>query len=438
MLASALLINTSFLFTSCKRNDPIDTTVPTNLSLTASEISQNSMKISLSATDNTSVGSMGLYNNATKSLVKTFTGSNGNYILSGLMPNTEYSFYMTATDVAGNTATSQVFIFKTLDVVKVASTWFAKPILSIKSTFTIEQNAQSDTVTINLNNTSSTTKTATFNLNFGTYGSAVKMLRYQLANSADGTGWTTLTANNGNINFNNFSLPAGATTLKAIFAIKVNAGVVNGSTLTLSVNSFTDGGDANVNAPIGSAFADPINAGTVNSSTQATVITGTWSGYMTQTPLTLAPSYITANPMSMYNVDISGASGPAGARWGAVKLRNPYGNQIYFDNTGWQFFNWADATVPVPQSNIYWNKDDVFIVFTSAAYIKIDSYMSFIVDAKIGNSSSTQEFNSTNTTPGLFGLQLMSKYNVVIYNADNQVVDMSEVVVKQGQTILNN
>lgn len=115
LLASSLLINTSLLFTSCKRNDPIDTTLPTNLSLTASEITQTSMKISLSATDNTSVGSMGLYNNATKSIVKTFTGSTGNYILSGLTPNTEYSFYITATDVAGNTAKSQVFTFKTLD-----------------------------------------------------------------------------------------------------------------------------------------------------------------------------------------------------------------------------------------------------------------------------------------------------------------------------------
>lgn len=110
----AILFASVFISCSCEGPD-IDTTAPTNLSLTASEITQTSMKISLSATDNTAVKTINLYNNSTKSLVKTFTGSNGNYILSGLMPNTEYSFYMTATDVAGNTATSQVFIFKTLD-----------------------------------------------------------------------------------------------------------------------------------------------------------------------------------------------------------------------------------------------------------------------------------------------------------------------------------
>ncbi|MBK6936350.1 MAG: hypothetical protein IPH18_05275 [Chitinophagaceae bacterium] len=137
-------------------------------------------------------------------------------------------------------------------------------------------NTCSNEFSVQLSNNTAVAKTATFSINFGANGSAVKMLRYQSAAAVDGTGWTVVPLSAGTVTFSNFTLLYGTTTLKARFALKENVGV-NGSSLSISFSSLNDGEGGTL--PIGGTYQPAVNAGTVDEYSSQKFTTE-WLGYM--------------------------------------------------------------------------------------------------------------------------------------------------------------
>jgi chitodextrinase len=416
---------------SCTKPEPLDEQAPTAPSnLVVSNVTTEAFTLSWhSSSDNVGVTGYTVYANG--STVATTTGAT-TVTVSGLNPATAYLVTVKAIDAEGNVSVASNAASVTTLSNNVSSTWLAQPQVVYGTQFAINQNALSNPLMITINNTSGTGKTFTSLIaSFGVNGNAVKMLRYSLNNGS----WNVLPVSSGNVTFSNITLQSGLNTFNCYFSIKEIASVANGSALTFTFTSLNDGAGGNV--PTNGSFQYSLAVGTVNSSTQATKITSDWIGYMSQSALTLSAGAVLTNTAVMYNVDFK-ATGPNGAKLGSVKLKNPYGNQIYFDNTNWKFSDTSNSTF-IPEANINWSGDSVVISMTSSALINTNNiYNSYLIYARIGNSSTTQPFDSGVTTPGLFGLQLMSKYDLVVYNSDNQVVDLSDVVVKQGSSILSN
>ncbi|MEI6352318.1 MAG: hypothetical protein WCO35_00030 [Candidatus Nomurabacteria bacterium] len=327
-----------------------------------------------------------------------------------------------------------------LDVISIptvvkASTWFAKPNININSIFQINQNAQSDTMKMFLQNTSAMTKSlVSMTGNFGTYGSAVKMLRYKIG--INGL-WNVLTASAGTINFTNLSLPAGYDTLFCIFAIKASAGVADNSSLSFTISSIDDG--AGMNTPTGGTFPSSLNVGSVDAITQATTFTSNWIGYMGQIGYTLNPNG--SGNASLYHVTNLKFSGPGSVLLYSMRFKNPYyGTILYFDNSTWSVNDYFVKTsnISIPQSGILWNQEYVSINFPSTIIFGINYYNQLDLNVNIGNTSSVQTFDSDNYTPGVFGLQMVNKYDLVLKNSTNQVIDLSDAVIQFGNIVLPN
>lgn len=426
VLVFAFLISCGEKDTPEPTKDVASPTVPAGLTGTATTTT-----VSLSwnpSTDNTGVTGYKVYRTGTGQVGTAGTTS---FTDNGLAQGTQYSYTVSAYDAAGNNSNpSGSFTITTLIN---NSTWFAQPTITYASPVAgMIGNTVSNDIIIGLTNSSAVAKTAIFSLTFGANGSAVKMLRYQAANAADGTGWTVLPANAGTVTFSNFSMQPGTTTLRARFALKEVVGVANGSALSISFSSLNDGEGGVL--PIGSAWQPAVNAGTVDADTQATKFTSEWLGYMSQSALTLGPNG--TGTSSNYIVSNIKVSGPGNARVASLKLRNPYGNVLIWDNSSWKFVN--TISYSINPSGINWFSDFVKINFPSEASISNSSFSSFFIGCTVQNASNTNTFNSGTTTPGLFGLELKTKYDIEVVNSAGQVIDLSDVVVKQGAGIVNN
>lgn len=423
----------TFILTSCCGEDPIvDTTAPTSLNITASNITKDGMTLTVSAKDETAVSTIKLYNSSTFSLLKSFSASTGTYNLTGLAPSTDYKLYITASDIAGNTATSQTFTFRTLEEIKVKSDWVNSIEATYTNPFAIIGNAVSNVLTININNSTSGTKTLkSLVANFGTNGNAVKMLRYQL----NGNAWNVITASNGNITFNNLTLNAGVNTLTCYFALKANVGVANGSALSFTFTSLDDNEGGQV--PTNGAFQNSLSVGTVNANTQATVFLTDWLGTMSKPAATILAGSSGRRPI--YNVQNLKMSGPGNVRWGSIKLKDPYAifNKITWDNNS---FAMTIGTGDKYISQYSWNNNIISMVLpndNNSIICDGNSYNLFVIKVSYQNTGSTT-FYSQDYTPDLMGFALTSKFDLVIYNSDNQMIDVSDAVIRQDGVILSN
>lgn len=415
----------------CRPNDPPppnDNQKPVcSISVDASSVSTTSATVNFSASDNVTVINTTLTLNGGAPI-----GVTGQTVYSfiGLTPNTPYTVTITARDAAGNVGTASAS-FTTNALPPQASTWFAQPTVTYSSPVSgMIGNTVSNEINIALSNTSATAKTATFSISFGTNGAAVKMLRYQAANAPDGTGWTVIPASAGTVTFSNYTLQPGTTTLRARFALKEVVGVANGSALSISFSSLNDG--EGMTMPIGGSWQAPVAAGTVDALTQATKLSTEWLGYMRQTLLSLDPGG--SSNASNYLVSNAKVTGPSDARVASIKLRNPYGNALIWNNSSWKI-NLGGPDYSVSAS---WTGEYVKLSMTNEAIISNTSFTSFMIFASIQNASTTNSFNSGSITPGLFGLELKSKYDLEIVNSNGQLIDLSDIVVKQGANVLAN
>ena len=416
----------------CRPNDPPppnDTQKPVcSINVDASSVSTTSATVNFSASDNVTVINTTLTLNGGAPI-----GVTGQTVYSfiGLTPNTGYTATLTAKDAAGNVGTASAS-FTTLALPPQNSSWFAQPTVTYSSPVSgMIGNTVSNEFNIALSNTSATAKTATFSLSFGANGSTVKMLRYQAANAPDGTGWTVIPASAGTGTFSNFTLQPGTTTLKARFALKENVGVANGSSLSISFSSLSDGEGGVL--PIGGSWQAPVAAGTVDAVTQATKFTTEWLGYMSQSPLFMPLGG--TGTSDNYNVTAVKVSGPGNARVASIKAKNPYGSLITFDNASW-LTNVDGTGYAISQSNIAWSSDYVKITMPAQALISNSVSSNFFL--RCGVSNPGPDFNSGMITPGLYGLELKSKYDLEILNSNGQIIDLSDVTVRQGANVVQN
>ncbi len=401
---------------------PKDTQAPV-VAIQVSSLTTTSASFTFSATDNVGVTSLVLSVSGTQQNVLGQSSAT----VSGLTSNTDYTAYLTAKDAAGNTGNAQVS-FKTAAR---PSTWFGTPTITGASPISgMIGNTISNSFTITLSNTSGVAKTATFSLDFGNF--YIKMLRYQAANAPDGTGWTALPANNGKVTFSNFSLPAGSTSLKAVFASKPS--VAHGSAINLSFTSLDDGEGGGVAA---SGWQAPVSFGTMDGSTAPTQLITEWWGYSTDQPLHLYPNE--SGSIGNYHVTNVKVSGPAPAKVASLKLYNPYGNALIWYNDTWKYVADLPDYFSIPSSAIVWYGDYVKITMPiDKAPISNTSMTGFLLGCDLRNASTTVAFNSGYITPGIFGLVLKTKYDLVIQNSSGQVIDISDAVIKQESTPLSN
>jgi hypothetical protein len=227
-------------------------------------------------------------------------------------------------------------------------------------------------------------------------------------------------------------LQPGINTFDCYFSIKVNAGVANGSPISFQFTSLDDGAGAGL--PVGGAFQSAIPLGTVNSATQATVITTEWDGHMLTPGIVLTQDATARDPL--YNVVNVRATGPSGARIVSLKLKNPYSafSGLLFDNSSWTASN---GSVFGYVTNYIWQSEYVTLTLPNETTIITNgtTYNEYYVNCTYRNTSATT-FNSNNYTYGKIGLALTSKYDLIIQNADGQVIDLSDVVVKQDGVAL--
>lgn len=404
---------------------PPDTEKPVITSFEVTAVSKDTASFKFSVIDN-----VGL-----KSLMLEVGGVSGSGLgkstatIHGLDPGTSYTAILTATDAAGNIAVATV-TFTTLSNIK-PSAWLGQLQVHYDSVYAIEQNALSSKITITINNSASVAKaTNSLMANFGTNGSAVKMIRYSL----NGGSWNVLTAASGNVNFGGIALQPGVNTFICYFAIKVAAGVTNGAPLTFQFVSLDDG--VGGNAPVGGSFPAAVPVGTVNSVTQATMLISTWEGLMSYPDLRFVAG--TSTRAMFFQINTLRATGPTGARVYSMKLKNPY---TAFTGLVWDNNSWTMGNGSVSGSiNYTWQNEYITLYLPNESNNMVTNgttYNSYYVNCSFKNTS-TSTFNSNDYTSGRFGFGITSKYDLVIKNADGQVIDLSDDIVKQDYIVLSN
>lgn len=308
------------------------------------------------------------------------------------------------------------------------SAWFGEPIIGYTSPFAIIGNTVSNELVFKINSSSPKTFKSLI-ASFGENGKAIKMLRYSL----NGGAWKVLSANNGQINFENISLKAGENIFKAYFSLKSETGVANDAPLYFSFIKLDDGEGGTVFSS--GKFVEPLNVGSVNSSIQATVVKTGWFSYL-RTPGLIMDSG--SQTEIMIHVIQLLMTGPAPAKISSVKFVNPYsafnavnGNDFRFSENWSLDLNDAGRINFDPEVS---NQNTFTVSFPEKDIPTNGNYQRISIFANVKNIGN--RFNSEVYTPGKFGLKIASKYDIVIKNASGQTIDLSDVNIWQdGQPV---
>lgn len=416
---------TSVSFTTAKSSLAIN-------SFLVSDTLANSATFNFTATSDATITTQSLINDATKVAID-ITGKTSQLVYN-LNPNTNYSFTYTVKDNTGNEASSSV-TFKTKEK---DSEWFSILSVTYGEQFAIIGNAVSNKLTIKVNNSAGVPKVFDYlAAGFGQYGVAVKMLRYSL----NGGSWArSIASNDAIVAFTNLTFQPGDNTFECYFSLKPNVGgVPNNSPLSFSFIAMHDREGGTL--PKGGSFPGAVAVGSVDASVQPTIITTSWNGYYYGNTMVLGPSP-NFSEMGLYQAINIRATGPAGAKFAGIRLKNPYTafTGLEFNNNSWVFANWTISTY-ANIINYIWQNEFISLTLpneNNSNLLTTDavSYNNYYV--KCGMRSQTSWFDSAPYTPGEHGLLLTSKYDLIILNSNNQRVDMSDVVVKHGDIVLQN
>lgn len=414
-------------------------TSKSSLSITSFKVtdtSWNGASFAFGATSDATITSQTLINNNT-SISIDVSGKGGENV-EGLMPDSLYTFTFKVKDDTQNEV-SQSISFRTK---KKVSELISITSITYDSAFAIIGNAVSSKLRIKVN-AEKMMSLSSLTASFGEYGLAVKMLRYSL----NGSPWVVLKAEDGKVNFKNALLASGENTFDCYFSLKPNVGVANGSALTFSITSMNDGEGGGL--PKGGSFPSPLQVGSVNANTAPTIITTSWNGHMYINTFLMSPKEHNPNSnfseKGLYQAIAIKATGPAGARFSSIKLKNPYSSftALEFNNNSWVLGTLGGSIYYTKILNNFWQNDYVILniptdtLNNNLIYTDGITNNNFYIRCGLRNNSSVW-FDSGNYTPGLGGLMLTSKYDLVLRNSDGQVIDLSEVVIKQGDDILQN
>ncbi len=401
-------------------------TSKSSLSITSFKVtdtSWNGASFAFGATSDATITSQTLINNNT-SISIDVSGKGGENV-EGLMPDSLYTFTFKVKDDTQNEV-SQSISFRTK---KKVSELISITSITYDSAFAIIGNAVSSKLRIKVN-AEKMMSLSSLTASFGEYGLAVKMLRYSL----NGSPWVVLKAEDGKVNFKNALLASGENTFDCYFSLKPNVGVANGSALTFSITSMNDGEGGGL--PKGGSFPSPLQVGSVNAAVQPTVIISNWNGYMFGNAVAL-PSNTIGLPGIYQSIALK-ANGPAPARFASIKFKNPYASftgMVFGYQNIWKYqLNVGEGK---DVTSFVWENDYVTLNLPNEAIIKTDGSNNDYYLRSFTRNSGSDLFFSGSVTPGKNGFILTSKYDLVLKNSNDQVIDLSDVVILQDGVQVN-
>lgn len=438
LLASLILLGVIFTMAKCQKpkpdpvnppDPPIASTLKINsFNLKSGSVTKTEAGFDFSTSSNKTILIQSIIDSVNNKIYDVLNKTT--FTVDNLTPSKDFPFTLYVKDASGKEQ-KQSLTVHTLDK---ASSWVKAPVVSYGQTFAIVGNAQSNKLSIQIENTSSVTKTLkSLKANFGENGTAVKMLRYKSSDSR----WTKsmATGNTGEVEIREVVLQPGMNNLEAYFSLKKDVGgVANGKALTLQFTSLDDGEGAKL--PVGGSFQSPINVGSVDANTEPTEIVENKVTFVALLGNIIASTHGSYSQISIFSLNFK-VQGPAGARIHSLRLKNPWWTfqGLEFDPNGWRFDdNRMDGSPYETITNFVWEAQNKFVTlnFSNLDYSKIVSdgnkYNGYNIRESIRNNSNVI-FDTENYTPGESSFLLDSKYDIIIYNASGQVVDMSDLTV---------
>lgn len=391
-------------------------TSKSSLSITSFKVtdtSWNGGSFAFASSSDAIITSQTLINNNTS--ISIDVSGKASHSVEGLMPDSLYTFTFKVKDNTDNEV-SQSISFRTK---KKVSELIGITSITYDSTFAIIGNAVSSRLRIKVN-AEKMMSLPSLTASFGEYGSSVKMLRYSL----NGSPWVVLKAEDGKVNFKNVLLASGDNTFDCYFSLKPSVGVPNASALSFSVILIDDGEGGTL--PKGGSFPSAISVGSVDALTQPTIITSNWNGFMYANTIWMPAK--AAGLTGIYQIIALKAAGPTGARIESIRLKNPYSyhDSLIFGYKGIWKMTIGDGNKDI--QNFFWKDDYISLTLPiENNIININGKNNDYYFKSYLYNQSSKDFFSGIATPDRMGFALTSKYDIVIKNSSNQIVDMSEV-----------
>lgn len=393
-------------------------------SFTATDTTESSINLNFSASSDMTITSAEIINDTTGEAVNVI--GKISHSISNLLPSHKYSFTYKVKDNTGNEMSKSI-TFTTKAKVSDALSYE----VSYGQPFAIIGNAQSDTVFLKIiNESSAQIILKKITVSFGIKGNAVRSLRYQTSD----TSWAKFNTVGNLVHIANVKVLPGINTFKNIFALKSNLeGFSNADPLSFQIIDMEEEDGSRL--PKNGAFPPAIPAGSIDAITQPTIITSSWNSDAYLNARTWTENNQSFNEHGVYQVINIKATGPAGARFVGIRLKNPYYKypQLEFDNSSWKFIDFSLNTLLESISNVYWKNEFVSLVIPNNNDRNIiNTNGTFNTNYYIScgwRNVGPNPFSTGNDTPGRSGFQLISKYDVILKNASGQVISLDNTDV---------